>query len=79
VDRRRKSLSDMNIGAVSRWAQMEDRIADERNFSAVLEASRNAIRWLVRKRFANLGKPLLTVELLTSTRTSDGVCACYTI
>ena len=42
---------------------MEERIADERNFSAVLGPSTKAIRRLVRKHFAMLGKRLLTAEV----------------
>jgi hypothetical protein len=42
---------------------MEERIADERNFSAVLGPSRTRIGRLVRKHFAILGKALLTAEV----------------
>ena len=42
---------------------MEERIADERNFSAVLGPLREAIPRLVRKHFAILGKQLLTAEV----------------
>jgi hypothetical protein len=42
---------------------MEERIADERNFSAVLGPSRPRIGRLVRKHFAILGKALLKAEL----------------
>ena len=42
---------------------MEERIADERNFSAVLGPSNKRIGRLVRKPFAMLGKALLTAEV----------------
>jgi hypothetical protein len=48
---------------------MEERIADERNFSAVLGPSHEAIGRLVRKHFAILGKQLLTAEV--SSRDGD--------
>ena len=42
---------------------MEEWIADERNFSAVLGPSSKAIGRLVRKHLAILGKALLTAEV----------------
>jgi hypothetical protein len=42
---------------------MEERIADERNFSAVLASSHGVSGRLVRKHFAILGKQLLTAEV----------------
>ena len=47
---------------------MEERIADERNFSAVLGPSNKRIGRLVRKHFAILGKALLSAEVRAEVR-----------
>ena len=58
---------------------MEERIADERNFSAVLEPSETRIGRTVRKHFAMLGKAVLKAEVRRSVPTLNGVCVVYTM